>query len=84
MKAEGTRTFRCATEREVEEWRCVVQCVVEVLRGDFSLPIPPGVPSIPRVESIKHDAVRLSWVPNEDGQISSLPILHYLIHPLSC
>ena len=79
MKAEGTRTFRCATEREVQEWRCVVQCVVEVLRGDFSLPIPPGVPSIPRVESIKHDAVRLSWVPNEDGQISSLPILHYLI-----
>ena len=77
MTPESERTFGCSTEREVEEWRCAVQSVVEVLRGDFSLPTPPGTPSVPRIESIKHDAVRLSWTPA--SSTTALPSLHYLI-----
>ena len=81
MVADSTRTFRCASEREVEEWRCAIQSVVEVLRGDFSLPTPPAQPSPPRIESIKHDAVRLSWLPEgSPGTLqSTLPTLHYLV-----
>ena len=81
MKPETTRTFHCQTERQVEEWRCSIQGVVEVLRGDFSLPTAPSQPSAPRVESIKHDAVRLSWNPTTTtSQLTSqLPTLQYYI-----
>ena len=86
MKPETTRTFHCQTERQVEEWRCSIQGVVEVLRGDFSLPTAPSQPSAPRVESIKHDAVRLSWNPTittsttTTSQLTSqLPTLQYYV-----
>jgi hypothetical protein len=77
MKPEASRTFGCTTEREREEWRCAIQGVVDVLRGDFSLPTTPAQPCVPRVESIKHDAVRLSWTKGDVA--STLPTLHYRV-----
>ena len=90
MSPDFTRSFGCGSEREVEEWRCAIQSVVEVLRGDFSLPTLPSVPSQPCVESIKHDAVRLSWRPTQveaegkaeaeaEAEESDLPTLHYCV-----
>jgi hypothetical protein len=80
LEATGSRTFTCASEQQVQEWQCCIQGVVDMLRGESSLPGLPPRPGRPRVEAIKHDAVRLSWpATSQDQNTSRTPLLRFLL-----